>query len=503
MNTFTHFIAADLVKVYNGADKKTAVLITVLAWGDEVELIDTSGNTIKIGLRNFKNLADGSILPVRSEGFIIKPAKIKQEQILLPLEQKNVLRVSFVDVGQGDASVIETPKGKVMLIDGGENQLFARYLAARYAGSSAKNPKVIDCVVISHGDADHFEGLPKILESETNSNPKKRLFIKPSVVFHNGMVKRPSSKKEKDMLGPTVEWNKQLYVTGLVNRFDEVAEEERNRGFKAWAKTLSTYEKRYNYQMLQKRLSHTSKGDFNFLGEGLSVNILGPVEETVNGMPALKFLRTPSASVIKKAAVKETAPSGSYSASHTINGQSVILKLQYGHVSFLFAGDLNEEAEDYLVANKRSKPLKADIFKVPHHGSADFSDAFLKAVNPFVSIVSSGDENAAKEYIHPRANLVGALGKHSRIDRPLIFVTEMVAFLKTEGWAKLVKPTASQPKGTFFAFSKTAYGIVHVCTDGRRILVYTHSGQKDLKEAYAYTVEKTNDKPQRTEVVII
>ncbi len=55
---------------------------------------------------------------------------------------------------------------------------------------------------------------------------------------------------------------------------------------------------------------------------------------------------------------------------------------------------------------------------MPHHGSADFSGAFIKMVSPVVSVVSSGDESARKEYIHPRATLMGALGKHSRVDEP-------------------------------------------------------------------------------------
>ena len=40
-----------------------------------------------------------------------------------------MLKVNFVDVQQGDGAVIESPDGKVILIDGGDNQLFARYLA--------------------------------------------------------------------------------------------------------------------------------------------------------------------------------------------------------------------------------------------------------------------------------------------------------------------------------------------------------------------------------------
>ena len=85
---------------------------------------------------------------------------------------------------------------------------------------------------------------------------------------------------------------------------------------------------------------------------------------------------------------------------------------------------------------------------MPHHGSADFSGAFVQMVSPIISIVSSGDESAKKEYIHPRATLMGALGRHSRVDEPLIFVTELVAFFNLEGWARLT----DKKKGDFFAF---------------------------------------------------
>ena len=75
----------------------------------------------------------------------------------------------------------------------------------------------------------------------------------------------------------------------------------------------------------------------------------------------------------------------------------------------------------------------------------------------------------------------------------------MVAFLKTEGWATL--DDASKKK--FFAFSRSAYGIVHVRTDGERILVFTHTGKRDLKEAYAFTIDAIGAEPKRVDVVII
>ncbi len=507
----THFIAIDLVKVYKTTEKKPSNLKMVLAWGDPVDVVEIKPSHIKIEFKDFEKKPDGSILQISTEGFILKPGSggPALNSIIKPIAEKDVLQVSFVDVQQGDGCVIETPAGKVLLLDGGENQMFARYLAARYSGSSPENPQVIDCIIVSHGDADHFEGLPEILESETNTNPRKRLFINPARIYHNGIVKRPGKKpdgtrrKDTELLGTTTKVDNQVYLTDLEEDLLQVDDSKLNQPFKKWKKTLKEYHDFYGGNLAFKRLDNTSSSDFDFLSdENIAVQVLGPIVETVNNKPALKFLRQPPRSVVVTED-DDATPSGSYSASHTINGHSIILRMKYGNVSFMFSGDLNEEAEDILVANAEELQLQSEILKVPHHGSADFSNDFFEAVKPLVSVVSSGDETEMKEYIHPRATLMGALGKHSRINRPLIFVTELVAFLKLEGWAKLTKkPPANKPAQEFFAFSRTAYGIVHVRTDGKKIFVFTHSGQKGLKEAYSYLIENDGDVPVRQDVVM-
>ena len=55
------------------------------------------------------------------------------------------------------------------------------------------------------------------------------------------------------------------------------------------------------------------------------------------------------------------------------------------------------------------------------------------------------------------------------------------------------------PTKQFFAFSRAAFGIVMVRTDGERMLVYTNSGQSDLKEAYAFRFNSVG-KPEPAEV---
>ena len=77
------------------------------------------------------------------------------------------LRIYFVDVGQGDCTLIKTPTNKNILIDGGGSEfgsfdvgesILLPYLLDRRV-------KTIDYLVISHFDSDHIGGLFKIMEN--------------------------------------------------------------------------------------------------------------------------------------------------------------------------------------------------------------------------------------------------------------------------------------------------------------------------------------------------
>ena len=73
----------------------------------------------------------------------------------------------------------------------------------------------------------------------------------------------------------------------------------------------------------------------------------------------------------------------------------------------------------------------------------------------------------------------------------VVFVTELVAFFAMEGNSRLADEKKSKKRGDFFAFSRTAFGIVKTRTDGQRLLVYTDSGNVKMKEAYAYSLDDT------------
>jgi len=80
------------------------------------------------------------------------------------------------------------------------------------------------------------------------------------------------------------------------------------------------------------------------------------------------------------------------------NDDSVVLALGYGDVTILLSGDVERAGE------ARLPETRADVLKVPHHGSRTSSSApFLAATRPRLAIVSSGFRN---RFGHPHAEVL-------------------------------------------------------------------------------------------------
>lgn len=90
------------------------------------------------------------------------------------------------------------------------------------------------------------------------------------------------------------------------------------------------------------------------------------------------------------------------------NDDSIVLRLVYGSISILLAGDIERNAEDSLVAAGAN--LKADVLKVPHHGSRTSStEAFVNQVNPRYAVISVGERS---RFGHPHASVVERYKAH-------------------------------------------------------------------------------------------
>ena len=90
-----------------------------------------------------------------------------------------------------------------------------------------------------------------------------------------------------------------------------------------------------------------------------------------------------------------------------LNNTSIVLKVTYQNISFLFTGDASTKVEEKL--NKSD--LQSTVLKVGHHGSSTATnEEFLNTVNPQYAVISVGVDN---QYEHPHTTVLNTLASHN------------------------------------------------------------------------------------------
>lgn len=330
------------------------------------------------------------------------------------IQEGRLLEVNFVDIGQGDGCFIVTPADKFIVIDAGEGDNMYRFLRWRFGGFERKF--TFESAIITHPDKDHYAGFDPLFKAPN---------VHFGAVLHNGIVER----KAKHSLGPRTKTGRPRYLTDVIAdraALNKIISNPQIRGKK-------------RYPNLLKLASDSGRvGDIRMLcSEDAFLPGYGPDKD-----PSIRVLGP----------VPEKGPTGERrlrwfgSTGKTKNGHSVILQLRYGLVTVLLGGDLNIPSEKYLLEHyTRLDPepktavdqemlvraaldtFESYVAKACHHGSGDFTELYLQAVNPVATVVSSGDNES---YSHPRPDALGAFGKYGRGQRPLIFSTELARSAK-------------------------------------------------------------------------
>ena len=90
---------------------------------------------------------------------------------------------------------------------------------------------------------------------------------------------------------------------------------------------------------------------------------------------------------------------------NNLNNTSIVLRLEHGQNSFLFAGDAEHELENWILSSGAN--ISSTVLKVGHHGSqTSTSEAFLDAVSPRAAVISLGANNT---YGHPHREVMNRL----------------------------------------------------------------------------------------------
>ncbi len=234
------------------------------------------------------------------------------------------LRVTFVDVGQGDGAIIELPDGAVWLIDAGGNASSHELATAAAPGAAitrllaAYGHDRIDLAILSHPHPDHYLGLAAIgvpiVELWTAAEPEAAAPAHP----------------------------------GGVPSFRDIAQQLAARG---------------------TRIVHPPLGVARAQA-GVTLEVLAPRFQAAEGGPVIE-----AADPVR-----------------TVNDNSLVIAIELHGRTLLFVGDVEREGEDGLVAAGLGR---ADVVKVPHHGSPTSSSAgLIAATRPSLAVISCGRANA-------------------------------------------------------------------------------------------------------------
>lgn len=101
-------------------------------------------------------------MKIRQKGMLLSVVLISV--LFLGFRQRNYLSVTCLDIGQGDAIVIQIPGGKNIMVDGGSSS--KKNTAAGQLLPYLKNQgiSVVDAILLSHTDIDHISGVQELMD---------------------------------------------------------------------------------------------------------------------------------------------------------------------------------------------------------------------------------------------------------------------------------------------------------------------------------------------------
>lgn len=143
----------------------------------------------------------------------------------------NPLKIYFIDVGQGDSTLIITPSDKKILVDGGGSESFDVGEKVLVPYLLNRRIKTLDYMIISHFDTDHVSGILTILESDIKV--KNIIIARQAEISNNFKELLKIVKKRKTNIiivqaGDKIEIDKQCYFTILFPTKDLIQENALN-----------------------------------------------------------------------------------------------------------------------------------------------------------------------------------------------------------------------------------------------------------------------------------
>ncbi len=273
------------------------------------------------------------------------------------------LSVHYLDVGQGDSTLICLPDGTTMLIDASE------ITAADHIVSyiRALDISTIDYFVVTHADSDHVGGAATIIDE-----------------FDVKHIYRP--------------FQISVYSSGYVDDLAGYAETYTNIN-KVTSKTYNNFIKNaYTETYVEDGMQKSSTVTVFY--DSLTIS------STNSAQFNIEFFAPP----IREERAIDTGHTDGYPTKYykESNDNSPVILLEYKQSAFVFTGDAEKDAEaDFissLTEDEKERFRNVDVFQAGHHGSSTSNTAeLLNLLNPDRIVVSAGKDN---KYHHPTQSVV-------------------------------------------------------------------------------------------------
>ena len=285
------------------------------------------------------------------------------------------LNVHFVDVGQGDACIVELPDDRTRLIDAGDHHTENKKALLSYIDEHIKQPngdtiEYFDFVILTHQDRDHCGGMYDVL----TAYPAKT-FYRPNVYSDNDDDTFIDPETTIKTLGKNNICTTDTYDKAL----------------------MAAYAGKPNGQCTRVVITDATDDSISRITpEGLSAS--DPNYYTFTFY----------------APVKKTFADA--------NDYSPIMILEYHEKRFMLSGDAETKAEESFVETAAEKQGKyavftdsftVDVFKLGHHGSrTSSSEAFIEVMTTeasrpdVIAVISCGEGNS---YGHPHLEVLERL----------------------------------------------------------------------------------------------
>jgi beta-lactamase superfamily II metal-dependent hydrolase len=285
----------------------------------------------------------------------------------------------FVEMGQGDCTLVQCPDGKVIVIDCGstnatqvdESAKLEAYLLLRDWTRTQGN--AVEALILTHPDADHhnqvvdffnaaaWEGSLRLASGKTIKNPKGGKVGIKSIYFSYAYA---ADSPLGNYSGAALNLNVYSHFFGTTAIYEVVNNTVGGKG-----NVLRRWLAKSNFKKLESETPITGNkvvvGSGKTDGQNWAITILaGNVEKGYGDVDD-----------------KATAD----------NAQSLITLFTVGASKALLCGDATLSTEEFLLDAHAATIRNLDLLMVPHHGSAYASGkAFVKATNPKAGVVSVG-----------------------------------------------------------------------------------------------------------------